>query len=76
MPAELRASNSDRANTGYSLNLHRHSLCSVLQDAIKFMQHGKRTMLTTEDINRALILHNDEARAKYSRCSCFFTRSW
>ena len=31
-----------------------YRLCQVLEEALKFMRHGKRTTLTTQDISQAL----------------------
>ena len=40
----------------------KNMLYAILQEALKFMQHAKRTTLTTEDVNSALKLQGQEAR--------------
>jgi len=39
-----------------------YRLREVIQESIKFMRHGKRQKLTTDDVDRALRVHSIDVR--------------
>ena len=41
-----------------------YHLRRVVQEALKFMRHARRSTLTTDDVNFALKLHGQEARGR------------